>query len=69
MNEKIAQLIPTKSDKELAEELRLELAEAAKPYLNAVTKANSLGFHVQSQFGINPFGQCVVVNLQLMKFF
>lgn len=67
MNEKIAQLIPTKSDKELANELRIELAEAAKPYLDAVSKANSLGFHVSSQFGINPFGQCVVISLTLSK--
>lgn len=34
MSEKIAQLVPTKSDKEIAEELRKELAEAAKPYLD-----------------------------------
>ena len=31
MNEKIAQLVPTKSDKEIAEEVRKELPEAAKP--------------------------------------
>lgn len=69
MSEKIAQLVPTKSDSELASELREELAEAAKPYLNAVTKAHSLGFHVSSSFGIDPFNRCVIVNLQLMKFF
>lgn len=69
MNEKIVQLAPTKSDKELAEELRKELAEAAKPYLDACTKANSLGFAVTSHFGIDPFGRCVINSLHLIKYF
>lgn len=69
MSEKIAQLVPTKSDKEIAEELRKELAEAAKPYLDACTKANSLGFVVNSQFNIDPFGRYVITQLNLMKYF
>jgi hypothetical protein len=69
MNEKIAQLVPTKSDKEIAEELRKELAEAAKPYLDACTKANSLGFVVNSHFGIDPFGRYVITQLNLMKYY
>lgn len=70
MNE-IAKLIPTKPDKELAEELKAELAEAAKPYLAAASKAKKLGFIVQSQFGpINNFSDDVVIlQLQLIKTF
>lgn len=50
MNEPV-KLVPTKPDAEVAEELKQELAEAAKPYLEAATKAMSLGFVVQSNFG------------------
>ena len=69
MNEKIVQLAPTKSDKELAEELRKELAEAAKPYLDACTKAHSLGFTVASNFNIDLFGRCVITQLNLIKYY
>lgn len=49
----IAKLVPTKSDKELAEELKKELNEAAQPWLDACTKAYNNGFIVQAQFGID----------------
>ena len=62
-------LVPTKPDAELAEELKQELAEAAKPYLAAATKALSLGFVVQSNFGPNAFRQIVIQQLNLMKVF
>lgn len=68
MNEPI-KLMPTKPDAELAEELKHELAEAAKPWLIACTKAKSLGFDVQAQFSLNAFKQVVISQLNLLKTF
>lgn len=65
----LVKLVPTKPDAEIAEELKQELAEAAKPYLEAATKAMSLGFVVQSNFGPNAFKQIVIQELRLLKIF
>lgn len=63
----IAKLVPTKSDAELAEELKKELAEAAKPWLETCTKAKSMGFDVQASFQLNAFKQVVIQQLVLSK--
>jgi hypothetical protein len=70
MNEPV-KLVPTKPDREVAEELKAELIEAAKPYLAAATKAKKLGFVVQSQFGVpNNFSdEIIIIHLQLIKTF
>jgi hypothetical protein len=68
MNDPI-QPVPSKPDAELAEELKNELAEAAKPYLLACTKALAAGFHVQSQVGQNAFKQMIITDLKLIKIF
>lgn len=68
MNEPV-KLVPTKPDAEVAEELKQELAEAAKPYLEAATKAMSLGFQVQLNMSPNSFNKVVVQQLQLIKVF
>lgn len=67
----VTRLIPTKPDREVADELKAELIEAAKPYLAAATKAKKLGFIVQSQFGVpNNFSdEIVITHLQLIKAF
>ena len=62
-------LVTTKPDAELAEELKLELAKAAEPWLIACTKAKSLGFDVQAQFAMNAFKQVVIQQLTLSKVF
>lgn len=67
MSDNIAQLVTTKSDKELAQELKTELIESAQGYLAVCTKAHKLGFVVSSQFQINAFDQCVIVSLTLSK--
>lgn len=63
----IAKLVPTKSDAELAEELKKELIEAAKPWLDACTKAKLAGFDVQANFAPNAFKQVVIQQLSLAK--
>jgi hypothetical protein len=62
-------LITTKPDVELAEELKQELAEAAKPWLEACTKAKRLGFDVHAQFVPNLFNQFIIQQLALTKTF
>lgn len=68
MNDPI-QLVTTKPDTELAEELKAELAKAAEPWLVASTKAKNLGFDVQAQFGMNAFKQVVIIQLNLIRVF
>lgn len=68
MNEPI-QLVTTKPDIELAEELKAELMEVVKPYLDVATKALRLGFTVQMQMSPNAFKEVVVQQLNLMKIF
>lgn len=67
----IARLVPTKPDSEVAEELKRELIEAAKPYLAAATKAKKHGFIVQSQFGVanNFTDEISILHLRLIKTF
>lgn len=67
MNEKIAQLVTTKPDKEVADELKQELIASCEPYLKACTKASKLGFIVNAQFGPNAFGKFVINQLVLAK--
>lgn len=66
MNDMV-KLIPTKPDAELAEELKQELIEAAKPWLDVCTKAKLAGFDVQANFAPNAFKQVVIQHLNLIK--
>lgn len=68
MNE-IAKLVPTKPDKELAEELKKELVEAAQGWLDACTKAHKAGFIVQAQFAPNYLGMYAIQSMSLIKTF
>lgn len=63
----IACIVPTKSDAEIAEELKHEIAEALKPVLEVTTKALSLGFQVNFNLGPNAFKQMVIQQLILSK--
>lgn len=63
------QLVTTKPDTEVAEELKQELIEALKPVLEIATKALRLGFQVQLNMGANPFKEVVVQQLNLLKVF
>lgn len=49
----IIKLVTTKPDKEVADELRLELIDSSKSWLEVCTKAHKLGFIVQANFGPN----------------
>jgi len=62
-------LVTTKPDAELAIELKKELEEASKPWLEACTKAHKAGFGVNCNFAPNYLGQYIIVQLQLVKTF
>lgn len=68
MNDPI-QLVTTKPDAELAEELKAEIREAIKPYLEVSTKIHKLGFILQMQMSPNAFGEVIIQQLNLMKQF
>jgi uncharacterized iron-regulated protein len=61
------QLVPGKSDKEIAEELKAEIIETSKAYLAVITKAHRLGFHVQMGSSPNAFGEVVIQQLVIAK--
>jgi len=60
-------LIPTKSEKELAEELKKDVIEKGKTFLEAITKAHRAGFVVSFQVAPNSFGEVVFQSLSLAK--
>lgn len=63
------QLVTTKPDKELAEELKQELVSAAEAWLQACTKAHKSGFVVQANFAPNYLGVYIIQQLVLSKVF
>ena len=63
------QLVPGKSDKELAEEIKAEIVESSKSYIATITKAHRLGFQIQVQMGPNAFGEVVIQQLIVSKHF
>ncbi len=63
----ITTLVPTKSDKELAEELKEKVAEAYKPFLELLNEYDKYGLNVQAGVGKNAFGKYAIVQLQVLK--
>ena len=63
------QLIPTKSDHDIANQLREEAILAAKPLTDLMDKATSAGFRITIGLGVDGFGRSVVNNLEISKVF
>lgn len=63
------QLVPTKSDVELASEHRLAIIEASKPLMEALTAARADGFISQLNFGEDAFKRIVITSFMLLKQF
>lgn len=63
----VAQLVPTKSDAELANELKEKVAEAYKPFLELLNEYDKHGLNVQAGVGKNAFGKYAIVQLQVIK--
>ena len=66
MNE-IAKLVPNKSDKEIAEDLRKRFFELLQPVAALVGEAEREGFEVGFQFGKDAFGNPQIMLINLLK--
>lgn len=63
------QLVPTRSDHDIAKELREQITEAAKPIIAALNKTMEEGFVAQVQFGMGPYGKMIIQTLIISKQF
>lgn len=66
-NRNVAQLVPTKSDQEYANELKARLLEAYKPVIEILTEAKRNSFEINVTTGANGFGIVQVANIQVLK--
>jgi hypothetical protein len=68
MTEKvIATLVPTKSEAEIAEELRRRVIEAHEPLLALLDEAHAAGFEIICGCGLAPIGRHVITHLRIAK--
>ena len=65
----VAQLVTTKPDAEVAEELRKEAIEVHKPVIEFLTKAHRMGFQVNVGIGRVGIGGLGIVQLKIFKEF
>jgi len=69
MNDSPVKLMTTKSDQEKADEIKKEIIEASKAFLDLMTKVHREGFIVNLNFGPNAFNQVVIQSLTIAKHF
>jgi hypothetical protein len=66
----IAQLVPTKSDADYAQELKKRIIDAYQPFLDILTEAKKHGFEIQMQSAANPIDNKVSITiLQIIKIY
>ena len=63
----ITQLVPGKSDAQLAAELTLKIVEAYEPILAVLNEVTKAGFVAQIQVGPDAFGKPHITALQIYK--
>lgn len=64
---KIHTLVPTKSDKDVANELRDKLIQVYRPVLDILTEAKKAGFDVSVTTGADGFNIVRLMNIQIVK--
>ena len=67
MIEKIATLVPGKSDAEIASDFRYRFIEVHKPILELLGEIDRAGFEVSSQIGKNGLGEMALNVLKIVK--
>ena len=67
MDNNVTQLIPGKSDAQLADELKLKIVEAYEPILAVLNEVTKAGFVAQIQVGPDAFGKPHITALQIYK--
>lgn len=63
------QLVPGKSDQDVASEIKKEIIVAYAPLLAIADKAQDAGMAFQCQIGPNAFGKFVIQDLKVLKVF
>lgn len=64
---KIATLVPGKSDQEIANELKKKIIAAYEPLCQIADECNDNGMAMQVTIGPNAFGKFVIQSLQVIK--
>lgn len=65
----IHQLVPGKSDAEIAADLKIRVLKAWEPLLVLMDEAMSHGFNIQVQAGKGGLGKCIIHSIVLSKIF
>jgi hypothetical protein len=68
-DDKIAKLVPGKSDAEIAADLKARVILAYDPLLAILDEAVALGFHINIQAGLGGLGKIVITQLQVSKIY
>lgn len=63
------QLVPGKTDQDVAAELKRKLIEVYQPLLQLADEANDSGMAFQVTIGPNAFGKFTIQQCQIMKVF
>ena len=66
-NQQHITLVPTKSDKDLADEYRQRLREAFRPILDIMDEASKNGLLVGFNIARDPFGKAIIQEIQVNK--
>jgi hypothetical protein len=64
---RVAQLVPSKTDADYAAELRQRIVEAYKPLFTLLEEADKKGFNINSTVGKDYMGRFTFATLQVMK--
>ena len=67
MDDNVAQLVPGKSDAQLAAEFKLQIVAAYEPILAVLGEITKAGFVAQIQVGPDAFGKPHISALQIYK--
>lgn len=67
MDNNVINLVPTKSDKELADELRQKIMEVYKPVIEVFTLAKKAGFDINVSTGADGFGEVHLMDIKIFK--
>jgi len=69
INNNILQIVPAKTDQELANEFKASLLEAMKPMFAICDEIHQAGFSANISWGIGPLGKTIITQLVISKTF
>lgn len=63
----VATLVPTKSDAEIAADLKRRVVEAYQPLLALFDEAHAAGFEINCNSGLTPIGKHMIMQLRVAR--